>query len=185
MVPITSSIFVTIFVTIICVGLLVVIFITRKELKQERQKKEDSDKSVVYLSCQIKMLAIKSKSEELRDQASRANRGGIWRRISKTVLKGILLYTRISGFPFPDIDFSFPDISDIGDLPEDFDIPDDYDFDIPDDYDFGQFFIGFEDVPDVNAQKLDSISLANLERYETQLDHILQELDRTLANFDN
>ena len=39
MVPITSSVFVTIFVTIICVGLLVVIFITRKDIKARTPEK--------------------------------------------------------------------------------------------------------------------------------------------------
>ena len=178
--PITSLIF----VTVICVGLLVVLFILYKELKQVRQEKEVLNKSLVYLRCGLKVSAIRSKLAELQEEARRAQRSRIWRRISKTVLRVILLYGRISGFPIPDIDFPLPDI---GDLPEDFDISEDLpeDFNIPDDYDFEQFFDGFEDVPDVSAQKLDSIPLANLERYETQLDHILQELDRTLANFDN
>jgi len=184
--PITALIF----VSVICVGLLVVLFIRNKELEQAHQEKEALNKeleqahrekealnkSVVYLRCRLKVSALRSKLEELREQARRAKRRQIWRGIAKAVFKGVLISSRIFGLPIPEIDFPFPDISDIGDLPEDFDIPDDYDFE--------PFFDGFENVPYLSAQELASIPLADLERYEAQLDEILQALDQTLANFD-
>ena len=154
----------------------------KMDLDQARQHKAVLEKRVSLLNCKLRVLEIKPNLEGLTEKIEAIKTKKKLKKFARIAIRAALII--LSGPDvFPETD-GFADLgslfSKIGDSPDDFDA----DKFLSENSDrFKRLIDGFDGVPDLSDQQLDSIPLENLKTYEAQLAQASQDLDAALKNF--
>ena len=148
-------------------------------LKRTKQNEATLEKRISLLNCRLKVEEIKPSLEKLREELKKAEKSKRWWSFAETAIKAASIILSVSG-GLPGVN-GFPGngspFSNIHDLPDDFDAQS---FLSENAERFENLLAGFDGVPDLTDQELNSIPLENLETYKSQLISASQELDAAI-----